>query len=150
MLVKKASGVNYERMLQDPAASFQTPEELMDYPDLTPEQKVELLDRWRIEAGAIATPADALQADGAKNDSLTQRIADAMNRLQPAADAASGDAPTVLGADAVNAADPMVIDAEAITESIDGPRDAIESTDVASMTNRATEQSAPYPPRSSD
>ena len=46
--------VNYERALPDPASAFSTPEEVLEHPGLTEQQKTEILRRWKHDAAEVA------------------------------------------------------------------------------------------------
>lgn len=73
--------------LLDPASVFATPEEAVDHPDLTPEQKISVLRSWEYDAAEIAV-AEEEGMQGPDND-LLQRIILALARLTDGRDAES-------------------------------------------------------------
>lgn len=51
---EKGTTLDLEKALLDPGAVFSDPQELRDHPDLTYEQKIELLRRWAYDASELA------------------------------------------------------------------------------------------------
>ena len=46
--------IDYEKALLDPSSVFATPEEVLERPELTKKQKIEILRRWEYDANEVA------------------------------------------------------------------------------------------------
>ena len=46
--------VDYEKALLDPSSVFSGPEEVLKHPELTRDQKIEILRRWEYDASEVA------------------------------------------------------------------------------------------------
>lgn len=71
-------GLDLDRALADPAAAFDEPERVVRHPQLSPEQKREILRRWALElyrADCAKTRATA-QADFARLDKVIDALID--------------------------------------------------------------------------
>jgi len=56
--------VDLEQARRDPGAVFPSPEALRDHPQLTREQKIELLRRWAYDASELAVAEEEGMTDG--------------------------------------------------------------------------------------
>jgi hypothetical protein len=77
--------IDLQAALQDPAAVFATPEEVVAHPALTAEQKIEILRLWEYDAaeGEVATE----EGMPGEHSGLLRRILLALEALQVHADA---------------------------------------------------------------
>jgi hypothetical protein len=55
---KGLSPTEIEAAMTSPASVFATPEEVLDHPELTPAQKIEILRRWQYDAVEINVAVD--------------------------------------------------------------------------------------------
>ena len=76
-----------DQALLDPGSVFARPEEVVDHPELTLEQKIAVLRSWEYDAAEIAV-AEEEGMQGPDND-LLQRIILALARLTDSRDAES-------------------------------------------------------------
>lgn len=84
----KSRAVDLERALKDPATAFATPEEVAARPELTREQKIEILRLWAYDA-AEAEVATEEGMPGGNDGELLRRILLALEAL--GAEIAAGD-----------------------------------------------------------
>lgn len=73
-----------DQALLDPASVFDTPEALLLNPDLSREQKIEVLRRWEYDASEISVAVEEGMPDG--DGDLLQRILHALGELSAAID----------------------------------------------------------------
>jgi|TARA_B100000965_G_scaffold384630_1_gene385076 hypothetical protein len=73
-----------EQALLDPASVFETPEALLLNPDLSREQKIEILRRWEYDASEVSVAVEEGMPDG--DDDLLQRILNALGELSASID----------------------------------------------------------------
>lgn len=64
----------------DPAAAFDTPEDVVNHHDLTHEQKVEILRRWEYDAHEVEVAEEEGMRNGPPSD-LLDRIIRALHEL---------------------------------------------------------------------
>ena len=77
--------IDFEKALLNPAAVFRTPEEVLESGDLTREQKVEILRRWKFDAHAIEVAEEENMGSGQTSD-LLSRILNGLHALDAAPD----------------------------------------------------------------
>jgi len=75
----KTDRFDLERARRDPRAVFVTPERLVESPDLTREQKIELLRRWEYDEREISVAEEEGMRDG--EPMLLARIVSALEEL---------------------------------------------------------------------
>jgi hypothetical protein len=56
--------IDFEQACRDPGAVFPSPEALRDHPQLTREQKIELLRHWAYDASELAVAEEEGMTDG--------------------------------------------------------------------------------------
>ena len=83
--------IELEQALRDPASSFAGPEDVVAHPDLSQEQKIEILRLWEYDATEAAVATEEGMPGG--NNGLLQRILTALAALGEGADAL-GTGPT--------------------------------------------------------
>jgi hypothetical protein len=71
--------IDLEKACLDPAAVFDTPEEVEQHPDLSKEKKIEILRRWEYDESEIEVAADEGMPGG--DSELLQRVLLALDRL---------------------------------------------------------------------
>ncbi len=71
--------VDLEQALLDPMSVFTSPEEVLDHPDLTKAQKVEVLRRWEYEESEVAVAEEEGMVAG--NPPKLQRVLLALEEL---------------------------------------------------------------------
>lgn len=76
--------IDYERALDDPAAQFAGPEDVLIEPGLTTKQKVEILRRWEYEECEVAVAEEEGMTGG--KFSMLQPIMLALERLDGGVD----------------------------------------------------------------
>jgi hypothetical protein len=76
---KRTEAIDVERALFDPASVFVSPEALLDHPDLSIDQKIEILRRWEYDAAEVAVAVEEGMPNG--EDDLLRRILLALERL---------------------------------------------------------------------
>jgi hypothetical protein len=70
-----------EQARVDPAAVFGSPEEIVDSADLSREDKLEFLKRWRYDAIELNVAAD--EGMGEESSPLLDRIVAALDKIDP-------------------------------------------------------------------
>ena len=76
---ERGAPIDLARALDDPAATFGTPEAVVDHPDLDAAQKAEILRRWEYDAAEAAVAGEEGMCDDG-ND-LLQRILKSLHRV---------------------------------------------------------------------
>jgi len=71
--------VDYEEALKDPGACFETPDEVVNAPGLTREQKLEILKRWESDARQLMVASDENMPGGEPQQ--LQAVQNAMRAL---------------------------------------------------------------------
>ena len=71
--------INVEKAILDPSSVFAAPAEVCDVPELTREQKIEILQRWEYDARELQVAADENMGDGA--GSLLSDVLAALHQL---------------------------------------------------------------------
>lgn len=76
---KPSAKIDVGQALLDPGSAFETPEQVLAHPDLSPQQKIEILRRWEYDAAESSVALEEGMPDG--NGDLLQRILVALNQL---------------------------------------------------------------------
>ena len=71
----------YEKALGNPAASFGSPEAVVDTPDLSKQEKIEILRRWEYDARELDAEEEE-SPEGHSERNLLQRIHQALHDLE--------------------------------------------------------------------
>lgn len=72
-------GNNYKRALLDPSSVFDRPEDVLVYPALSREQKIEILRRWAYDASEGCVATEEGMPDG--NGDFLRRVVVALDSL---------------------------------------------------------------------
>jgi len=76
----RARSIDLDQALFDPGSVFSSPEHLLDHPNLSVAQKVEILRRWEYDAAEVAVAVEEGMPDRDDED-LLRRILLALERL---------------------------------------------------------------------
>jgi len=71
--------MDIEEALKDPAGAYETPEKLLAHPDLTNDQKRELLRQWKEDAMLLANAENESMAGGERN--MLHRVTVALDMI---------------------------------------------------------------------
>ena len=80
--------VDLQKMLQDPAAAFGSPREVLDHPDLTRDERLAILQRWEHDARELSVAEG--EGMGGGEESMLSRVRLAIARLGEQASASGG------------------------------------------------------------
>jgi|TARA_R100000005_G_scaffold95741_2_gene78487 radical SAM superfamily enzyme len=72
-------GIDFDKAMLDPGSVFDTPEEVATRPDLTLDQKIEILRRWAYDASELAVAEEEGMITG--EQSLLARVLKELDRL---------------------------------------------------------------------
>lgn len=72
--------IDYEKALLDPQDFFDDPEEVLDHPELTKAQKIEILRRWEYDANEVAV-AEEEGMVGSDPPLMLRRVLLALDKL---------------------------------------------------------------------
>tara|TARA_R110001592_G_scaffold91405_4_gene267584 strand:+ start:1570 stop:1812 length:243 start_codon:yes stop_codon:yes gene_type:complete len=73
--------MEFEKLLQDPRASFNSPSQIVNSNDLSKSQKIELLRRWEYDAEQLqAAEGEGMNSDRNEGEML-QRVLEALKSL---------------------------------------------------------------------
>lgn len=73
--------MNYEDAIKDPAQVFNCPEDVVEHPSLSPEQKIQILRQWEYDARELEVAEEENMAGG-PTDQLS-RILQAVASIEP-------------------------------------------------------------------
>lgn len=74
-----AGPVDYQEALKDPAGCFGSPGKVVDTPDLTVEQKIEILKRWETDARLLMVAEEENMTEG--EEAQLARVQEALRKL---------------------------------------------------------------------
>ncbi len=77
---KPTINLNLEKARLDPGAVFETPDDLLEHPELDRSQKIELLRRWEYDAKELEVAEEEGMADG--EPSLLDSVLQALHALK--------------------------------------------------------------------
>jgi hypothetical protein len=79
-MTRGATSVTFEAALQDPQAFFAEPQDVADYPELSREQKLEILRRW--EQDALRLSASESEGMGGGEENMIGRVELALRKVR--------------------------------------------------------------------
>jgi hypothetical protein len=78
------SEVDLQRALNDPADVFETPDTVVRHPDLTREQKVQILNNWQLDASRLeGSEGEGMMGEGAPMLHRVRMALAALMKQQP-------------------------------------------------------------------